>query len=477
MKPTISPQLHTSQKQVQKISARQLQSINILQMDRQTLLDRIQTEFEQNPLLDYVPVSSDTRGDSGSSGNSDGSGPGSSSSTSYDSYDNLYNGTAGSGYGSGAGSDNDDDGAADFTSYTAARPSFLDSLESQLYLLGLPDRRLKLCRLLLGMLDENGRLSCEIDTISSFSGIPKEDLEEALRDIQSLEPAGIGARSLEECLELQLKAQDRLTPLLRRMIEECMPLIARHEEAAAAERLGITVQEAEECAEIIRGLDPLPGNTLASNEPVSYIVPDLRADADGRGGITVEFLKENYPRAFLNPQYVKMLKNAEPGSETAEYLTRRYNAAQQFLNDIVQRQETILSIARAIADRQSDFFLRDPSELKPLTQAEIAEACGISISTVSRTVNGKYISCRFGVFELKDFFASGMKKQDGTAVSSHAILLEIRNLIQGESKTSPLSDQRIADLLSDRGIPIARRTVAKYRTQANIPSTAKRRRR
>ena len=236
------------------------------------------------------------------------------------------------------------------------------------------------------------------------------------------------------------------------------------------------MEEAQKYAEQIRRLDPLPVKTLsAASEATPFIIPDLRAEiVDGE--IVLTYLDEYDPQIHLSRNYQNILENSEPESELHQYLTGCRDSVQQFLLAVRRRRGTIMNIAGAITDRQKAFLLHGPEYLMPMTQTEIADAAGVSDSTVSRTVNGKYIDCPRGIFELKDFFSSGIIKQDGSAVSSRVILQKIKDLVRGESAEKPLSDREIAEILNREGIPAARRTVAKYRAECRIPPASDRKR-
>lgn len=438
MKPSIQHQLHTSQRQTQKISARQIQSLHILQMDQEALIDAIHEEFERNPFIDCIYPSQ-------SSG-----------------IEVPKRTTPGQ--------------SEDFTSYTAVKTTMQEHLTEQLIWLHLSKEELQFCKFLIGLLDENGFLKEAPEELSRTFHLPLNKLLRAKSILQSLDPPGIAASGLQECLELQLRARGALTPVLQKIIHTQLHRIAEDGYAAIAEELHISIQEAKQSADQIRRLDPLPGNALSENTsaPTPYIFPELRAVIIG-GKIVISFLEEIYPRVSLCQDYEIMLKNSKPGSELHEYLSDRRDSAVQFLSAIRQRQDTIINIARKIADRQRSCFLCGPQNLVPLTQTEIAQSAGISVSTVSRAVNGKYIDCPFGIYELKDFFSFGITKKDGSAISSRVILQKIKTLILNESHEDPLSDQRISELLIREGIPISRRTVTKYRSRCRIPPASKRR--
>lgn len=438
MKPAISHQIQPAQRQIQRISARQIRALQILRLDREALREEMEEEFQKNPFLDYVPPAWES--------------------------------------GRSAAAFSGAEQEADFTAYTASPVTFRDQLEEQLSWLHLSDRQTRLCRFLLGLLDDNGYLTETLSEAAEAVHIQESELREALRAIQSLDPPGIGAACMEECLELQLIAQGKLTPVLQKMIRGQMDRIAEEDYDAISTDLHITPEQAMECAEQIRRLDPLPVKSLsAASEVTPFIIPDLRAEIID-GEIILTYQDEYDPQIHLSQNYQNMLESSEPGSELHQYLTGCRESAQQFLLAIRQRQDTVLRIARAITDRQTAFLLHGPEYLLPMTQTEIAEAAGVSDSTVSRTVNGKYIDCPSGIFELKDFFSSGIIKQDGSAVSSRVILQKIKDLVHKESAEKPLSDREIAEILNREGIPVARRTVAKYRAKSRIPPASDRKR-
>ncbi len=293
----------------------------------------------------------------------------------------------------------------------------------------------KAAELIIGNIDDNGFLQGTLEEMTLNTGIPKEDFERMLGLIQSFYPQGVGARDLRECLLIQLEREGKQNSLEYKIISEHMEDLGKRRFPEIARRMGVSVEKVQESANNIARLNPRPGQIFATAPP-NYVLPD----------VTVEKMDGDY-QVILNGEQIP----------------------------IHQRQQTISNIAHQIVSRQRDFFEHGTSHLKPMTMKEIADAVGVHETTVSRAVSGKYMATPQGVFEMKYFFTSGYQTASGESMSNTSVKEVILDLVKNEDGNGPLSDQEIVLILSERGIPIARRTVAKYRTELNIlPSNMRR---
>ena len=320
-------------------------------------------------------------------------------------------------------------------------------------------------KLLAGLLDDRGYLSDEdFETVCNFNG--KENAEEALKILQRLSPAGIGARSLSECLLIQLIRMPQNTDLEIEIAKSHLELMSKGHYSRISKLTGASLSKVQKACAVIRTLDPKPGNMYAQNNQINYVIPDIYLDESGKLSLNIRHV----PKLNYNNYYLELLKDSYD-QELSEYLQKKLQQAEQLIGNLHRRGTTILRCAEAIVQYQSPFFdSQGKHSLLPMTQAQLAELTELSESTVSRTINGKYIQCPFGIFPLNHFFSTALNIGEQN-ISNTDVKERIRLLIDTEDKFSPLSDQDIADQLSADGIAVSRRTVAKYRHQLNIPGT------
>jgi RNA polymerase sigma-54 factor len=305
------------------------------------------------------------------------------------------------------------------------------------------------------------------------SGIPQEDFEKMLALIQSFYPAGVGARDLRECLLIQLQREGKERSLEYRIVSEHMEDLGRRRFPEIARRMGISVEEVQKAADNIARLNPRPGQVFAA-APQNYVLPDVVVEkVDGDYQIILN--NEQIPHLRISNIYKDIIAQSDNGSEVKDYIRDKIRSGKFLIRSIHQRQQTISNIAQQIVSRQRDFLDHGSSHLKPMTMKEIADAVGVHETTVSRAVSGKYMATPQGVFEMKYFFTPGYQTATGESMSNTSVKEAILDLVKHEDGNAPLSDQEIVEILSDRGVPIARRTVAKYRTELNIlPSNMRR---
>ncbi len=331
----------------------------------------------------------------------------------------------------------------------------------------------KAAELIIGNIDDNGFLQDTPEEMTLNTGIPKEDFERMLALVQSFYPPGVGARDLRECLRIQLERVGKQNSLEYKIISEHMEDLGKRRFPEIARRMGMSVEKVQECANNIARLNPRPGQIFATAPP-NYVLPDVTVEKID-GDYQVILNGEQIPHLRISNTYKDIMAQDGNGSEVKDYIRDKIRSGKFLIRSIHQRQQTISNIAQQIVSRQRDFFEHGTSHLKPMTMKEIADAVGVHETTVSRAVSGKYMATPQGVFEMKYFFTSGYQTADGESMSNTSVKEVILDLVKNEDGNGPLSDQEIVLILSERGIPIARRTVAKYRTELNIlPSNMRR---
>ncbi len=321
--------------------------------------------------------------------------------------------------------------------------------------------------LIIGNIDDNGFLQSPPEEMTLNSGIPKEEFEKMLALIQSFYPPGVGARDLGECLLIQLKREEKESSLEYKIVSEYMEDLGKRRFPEIARRMGISVEEVQKAADNISRLNPRPGQIFAA-APQNYVLPDVTVEkVDGEYQIILN--SEQIPHLRISNTYKDIIASSRDGnSEVKDYIRDKIRSGKFLIRSIHQRQQTISNIAQEIVSRQRDFLDHGPSHLKPMTMGEIADAVGVHETTVSRAVSGKYMATPQGVFEMKYFFTSGYQTATGESLSNTSVKGAILDLLKHENGSAPLSDQEIVEILTERGIPIARRTVAKYRSELNI---------
>ena len=330
-------------------------------------------------------------------------------------------------------------------------------------------------RYIIESLDENGYMTSTTEEIARATGIREEKVCEALDIIHGFDPAGVGARNLSECLRLQLEARNELTPQMDMIIGNHLEDIANNRLSAVAKDTGMTVLQVQEAADVIRTLEPKPGRQFASGMETKYVIPDVIVEnIDGEYVVIIN--ESSTPHLTVSSYYRNLLGQAEKDQQLAEYLSERVNSANWLIKSIEQRKQTIYNVVSAVVKYQKEFFDKGNKYLRTLTLKDIADELGIHESTVSRSINGKYLQCPRGVYEIKYFFSAGVSDQVGEGVSSNSIKEFIKEIVEGEDKHKPYSDQTIVKMLTDKGFNISRRTVAKYRDELGILSSSKRKR-
>lgn len=360
-----------------------------------------------------------------------------------------------------------------FTSYDL---SLREHLISQLTLTRLNKEEYSIGEYIIQSLDDNGYLNIPLEDISSHLKESKEEVEKVLNIIQTFEPLGVGARSLEECLLIQLKNKDiKEYGLISRIIEHHLNDLAHNRLSKIAKDENVDLLDVQRACDFIKTLEPKPGRSFQGNyEDVKYVVADASIIVlDGEYVIQINDVTG--PRLNINNFYKNLLKEGGD-KETTEYLSNKLNSAMWIIKSIEQRRQTIYKVIQSILKFQISFFKEGDKSLVPLTLKDVADDIEMHESTISRATNGKYVQTPRGLFELKYFFTTGLSNVVGEDVSSTSIKSTIKDIIGSEDTKKPLSDQKIADLLKSQGNTISRRTVAKYRDELGILSSTMRRR-
>lgn len=347
------------------------------------------------------------------------------------------------------------------------KSSLEDHLTSQLRMCTASPEDLKIGEFIIGSLDKNGFLTCTVDEIAGFMGADNKKVQEVLDIIKTFDPPGVAASDLRESLLIQLEQQGLSESLAARLVGEHLDDLLEKRYREIARKLKKTVKEIQAAADVVAGLDPRPGTRYSADEP-RYIVPDLIVDKVDEGYV-VQINDRNIPRLRVSRAYRDILTRARKKDKAEEeYVKKKLDSARWLIRTIDQRRRTMVRVMEAILDAQRDFFDRGVEHLKPLTLQQIANVVDMHESTVSRVTNGKYVQTPRGVYELKYFFSPGLKTDNGEDASSKRIKAKIQEMVEGEDRKKPLSDQDIAARLKDEGFSVARRTVAKYRDQLGI---------
>ncbi|MEM9733520.1 MAG: RNA polymerase factor sigma-54 [Pseudomonadota bacterium] len=365
---------------------------------------------------------------------------------------------------------------AEVSDYTASQPTLADTLRHQLALAALPPLQAALVSWLILQLDEAGYCRLDLTAAAQQLGCAEQDMQDALAVLQTFEPAGIGARDLAQCLALQLHQQNRLDPAMARLLEN-LPLLAKRDFTALTRITGLDGEDLHDALMEIRALDPKPATAFDTGE-AQHIVHDVTVTAASDGTWRVELNNDTLPRVLVDRDYAATVDTAlKAGGEDRSFVADCLQNAHWLTRSLDQRAQTIMKVATEIVKQQDGFFLHGVSHLRPLTLKKVADAIDMHESSVSRVTSNKYMMTPRGLFELKYFFTTGLSGVDGENVhSSEAVRDMIRTLVNAETARTVLSDDAIVTALQNKGIEIARRTVAKYRDGMNIASSVQRRR-
>lgn len=478
------------QKLLQKLSPQQIQFIKLLQVPTMMLDARIKEELEENPALeDASLLSSENTHDDYEELDQDRAeeappeeGP-EVEDFNVDDYlqqDDQPDYAGMTGYGGG----DDEDGRKEIP--IAVFQSFYDGLERQLNLLNLDENEYLIAKQLIGSIDDDGYLRRPVPSVAddlAFSQnviVSDEEIEKVLKLVQKFDPPGIGARDLQECLLIQLKKKDQDNPVIQRainIVENYLDEFTRKHYDKLEKLINCSSEELKAAVNEILKLNPKPGGSGFDNSVKQMqVTPDFRiTNNDGELLLTLNGknapdlrVSRSYQEMFL--AYDKQFKKDKKLRDTVQFVKQKLDAAKWFIDAIKQRQQTLIKTMEAIMAYQYEYFLEgDDRKLKPMILKDIADKIGMDISTVSRVANSKYVQTDFGTFLLKSFFSEAIQTSDGEEVSNREVKKILKDCISKEDKRKPLADEKLTQILKDKGYNIARRTVAKYREQLNIP--------
>jgi RNA polymerase sigma-54 factor len=347
-----------------------------------------------------------------------------------------------------------------------AGTSLQENLMEQVRMSDLTDEQQAMAEMIIGNIDDYGYLKATVEEMAFATNLTPEKVQEVLRTIQTFQPAGIGARDLRECLMLQLEREGRPESLEYQIIRDHMEALGRRRLPEIARATDRTVDDIQEAVKRIALLEPRPGRAFLPDNDV-FIVPEVFVTRLG-DEFVVSTNNDHIPHLRISNTYKDLMAQADASPEVREYIREKIRAGKFLIKSIQQRQQTIINIAKEIVHRQRDFMDKGVALLKPLTMVQVAEVVGVHETTVSRAVSGKYMQTPQGLFDMKYFFTSGISTSSGENLSNTSVKDMIDELFHKEDPRHPLSDQEVVKMLTDRGINIARRTVAKYRSELNI---------
>ena len=453
----------------QVLSPQLQQSLLILQTPLLELRNLVQQEMETNPVLEELPEDSgaDERSEAEASADENFKDEFEKLASLDEEWRDYMAQSASSNFDGRRGSKEADEKRQFLFDSIPVQETLQQNLIAQLNqtVLSADDR--KTAELIVGNIDDDGFLQSTTEEMALNSGIPQDEFERVLGLIQTFYPAGVGARDLRECLLIQLRRQGKEQSLEYRIVSEHMDDLGRHRFLEIARRMAISVEDVQKAADNIARLNPRPGQVFAA-APQNYVLPDVIVEKMD-GEYQIAFNNEQIPHLRISNLYKDIIASGDAQtSDVKDYIRDKIRSGKFLIRSIHQRQQTIMNIAQQIVSRQRDFLEHGPSHLKPMTMAEVADAVGVHETTVSRAVSGKYMATPQGVFDMKYFFTGGYQTATGESLSNTSVKQTILELVKHESGSAPLSDHEIVEILSERGIPIARRTVAKYRSELNI---------
>ncbi len=464
-----------------RMAPRMIQSMEILQLPVMALQERIEQEMGENPVLEDMrePTASEIDGDEPaapavSEPDVDGEPNEFDSLIGLDeNWSELYEERPRR---SRASLSEESDRKQEAMQNMASPPrSFHDDLTDQLCFFVCDPTVRELAVYIIHNLGEMGLFKLDLhDVVRDFNGrATLEQAEEALRLVQRLDPPGVGARDLRECLLLQLKPDTPCRDLLSLLISNYFDDLSHNRLPAIAKKSGISIGKIKEALEHLRRLNLRPGAAFDADSP-RYVLPDVIVEPDEKGGYEVRLSDQNAPHLSIRRDYQRLLRNKDTDQQTREYIQKKIQSARWLIESIEQRRNTLLKVARAIIEYQKDFLDKGPEFIEPLKMQQIADRVGVHVTTVSRAVDDKWAQTPRGIFPLKRFFGGGTTTADGEEVAWDTIKQKLLELIAKEDKQNPMSDDEIVVAMDKQGITVARRTVTKYRQNLMIPPSRQR---
>ena len=457
------------------------QAIKLLQMTRVELQDLVLQELEENPILEEYAEGDDARENSSLievveteqtdepvTPEFEEVAAGEETLRDWDSYLDGYN------YSSGEQQPGDDDDKLSFENLLTRKGTLYDHLYWQLQMGYFCDEDRAIGEAIIGNINDDGYLCASLAEIATQAQQPEDDVEDMLLAVQEFDPVGVGARTLQECLLLQARSLGMSGSLVEQILTRYLPELESRNYKQIARGLKVDTEQVLQAIRVIAGLDPKPGRLFGSDD-VHYISPDIFVYKVGDDYV-VMLNEEGLPNLRLSPYYLEARASGSMDTKAEEYVGDKMRSAQWLIKSIQQRQRTIFKVAKSIIKFQREFLERGVDGLRPLVLRDVAEDIGMHESTISRVTTNKYMQTPQGLFELKYFFKSGLSTSDGDAVSSESVKSRIKEIIDKEDPAKPLSDLKIAEMLSGATVNIARRTVTKYREMMRIGSSSERRR-
>ncbi|MFO8057382.1 MAG: RNA polymerase factor sigma-54 [bacterium] len=454
------------------------QAIKLLQLSRLELTEAINEEMQENPVLEELPESElEPEEQARHTDEAEGVKP----QEQEDSYDDLdwekfldqYEDLKYLGMGGGTGAKGQEEDLPQVDATLSKKITLSDHLFWQLRLSNFTLEEEKIGNLIIGNLNDDGYLTADLELIAQESGEDMSKVKEVLQRIQNMDPAGVAARSLKECLLLQLKQFDDLDPLIGQIIENHLIRLQNKDYRTISRELKVPVSKVKEAVKFIQRLEPKPGRPFSS-EQAEYITPDIYVYRVG-DDYAIVLNEDGLPKLRVSPYYRRILKEKSNESKVArEYIQEKLKSAVWLIRSLHQRQRTIYRVTESILKFQRDFFDKGIAHLKPMVLKDVAQDIEMHESTVSRITAQKYVYTPQGIFPLKFFFNSSIETNEGGTVAAESVKDRIKQVIDAEDARQPFSDQEIVEKLSEQGIKIARRTVTKYREMMGVLSSSKR---
>ncbi|WP_316829810.1 RNA polymerase factor sigma-54 [Pedobacter aquatilis] len=478
---------HLQQKLLQKLSPQQIQFIKLLQVPTVALDTRVKEELEENPALEdpSLMTTDEPKGEYDDLNDGPDDYEQSSEDSGMDEFnvDDYLQDDSANDYSTNYNNGDDDEEKKETP--IAIESTFFESLQEQLDLVPLSDQDFIIGKQIIGSLDDDGYLrrplSSMIDDLAFSQNVmvEEEDVLEMLKLIQSFDPPGIGARDLKECLLIQLKRKDTGNPIIVKamnVVENYLDEFTRKHYDKLEKSLGLDSEELKEVVNEILRLNPKPGDANQVTTKQMQIIPDFHI-SNNDGVLVLTLNSKNAPELKVSRSYQEMFEHYDKASskdkklkEAVQFVKQKLDSAKWFIDAIKQRQQTLLKTMNAIMHYQYEYFLTaDERKMRPMILKDIADKIDMDISTVSRVANSKYVQTEFGTFLLKSFFSEAIQTENGEEVSNKEVKKILEDCIGNEDKRKPLADEKLTEILKERGYNIARRTVAKYREQMNIP--------
>lgn len=443
------------------------QAIKLLQLSRLELLETVQQELMENPFLDETEVETDVPDPSEKMTESQAEEE-LVRNADWENYLGEFSSTSKQAMARDA--EVPEDGLS-FEARLASKPSLNGHINWQMRLSTFSEQEIAIGEIILGNIDTNGYLQASTDEITTMVQATEEEVEAVLARIQRLDPVGVGARTPQECLLVQMEVLEYDDPILVSLVKDHLEDLEKNRYKPLARKFKLSMEELKEYLDLLQTLDPMPGTNFSSTDP-HYVSPDVYVYRYGEDFVII-LNEDGLPRLQMNTFYMDSMRGA--ADKEKEYFQEKMRSAAWLMKSLYQRQRTLYKVVESIVRFQRDFFIDGVTKLKPLILKEVAEDIEMHESTVSRITTSKYVSTPHGIFELKFFFNSALDLDNGTQVGSESVKALIKQMIAGEDTKKPLSDERIGEILKEKlEVNIARRTVAKYRSAMGIPSSSKR---